>query len=179
MSAPEQPESYCECLSHVLTDTTPCNSATCALCSKNKRPVDPPDDLVISSSAPDEGAIYWAFRNVKPFKKITEGQSMVNSSIKSIITKRQEREGIKQVVDQLDRQVLVKVIKRLLKQGLFSDPLKAMLKFPHLFPDAMIPEEVQDPPSQENPGHHGTPSKQAPERTKINWDEWSSVAICS
>ncbi|KAF5714430.1 hypothetical protein FMUND_7427 [Fusarium mundagurra] len=104
---------------------------------------------------------------------------MINSSIESIITKRQEKECIKQVVDQLDRQVLVKVIKRLLKQGLFSDPLKAKLKFPHLFPDAMSPEEVQDPRSQENPGHHGTPSKQAPERTKINWDEWSSVAICS
>ncbi|KAL7755718.1 hypothetical protein ACKLNR_014245 [Fusarium oxysporum f. sp. zingiberi] len=43
----------------------------------------------------------------------------------------------------------------------------------------MIPGEVQDPPSQENAGHHGTPGKQAPERKKINWDEWSSVAICS
>ncbi|PCD31476.1 hypothetical protein AU210_011127 [Fusarium oxysporum f. sp. radicis-cucumerinum] len=132
MSASEQPECHFECLDHYLGDPTPCNSLTCAACSKNKKSVGSPDDFVISTTTPDDGDIYWAFRNAKPFKAITEVQSMTNSSIKSVITKRQDREGIKQVVDRLDRQALVKVIKRLLKEGIFQDPSKAKLKFPHL-----------------------------------------------
>ncbi|KAI6747502.1 hypothetical protein HG530_015882 [Fusarium avenaceum] len=35
-------------------------------------------------------------------------------------------------------------------------------------------EEIRDPCSQGNVGN-GTPSEQAPGRTKINWDEWFSV----
>ncbi|OBS15897.1 hypothetical protein FPOA_13312 [Fusarium poae] len=176
MGASEQLESYCECPSNdILTDLTPCTPAICASCSKNKRPVDPHDGLIIGSIVPDDATIYWAFRNVRPFKTIMEGERMTNGGIEVIITKREKKEGIKQVVDQIDRQILVKAIKRLLKEGVFQDLQKAKLKFPHLFPGTADPEEeIRDPCSQGNVGN-GTPSEQAPGRTKINWDEWFSV----
>lgn len=155
----------------------PCNSVTCAACSEDKKPVDSPDDFAISTTTPDDGAIYWAFRNAKPFKTVTEGVSMTNSSIKSVITRRQDREGIKQVVDQLNRQALVKAIKRLLKEGVFQDPSKAKLKFPHLFPDTTAEEKFEDRSGQGDAGRD-TSSEQTPGRTKIDWGEQSSIGRC-
>jgi hypothetical protein len=174
MDTSEQPERYCECPNHALTDSTPYNSAVCAVCSQNKGPIDSPDNSVISSTVPDDGIIYWTFRNAKPFKTMN-GACITNSSIRAAITKRQDREGIKQVVDQFDRRVLVKAIRCLLREGVFQDPLKAKLKFPHLFPDTMAPgEEAKDSASQENVAPD-TSSEQAPGRTTVDWDEWLSV----
>ncbi|KAL7758405.1 hypothetical protein ACKLNR_012932 [Fusarium oxysporum f. sp. zingiberi] len=178
MSASKQPKSRFKCLNYYLGDPIPCNSVTCAAYSKDKKSVDPPnDDFVISATTPDDRAIYWAFRNAKPLKTMIEVQSMTNSSIKSVITKRQDKEGIKQVVDQLNRQALVKAIKRLLKEGVFQDPSKAKLRFPHLFPDTTVEEKLEDPPSQGNVDRD-TSSEQAPGRTKIDWGEQFSIGRC-
>lgn len=155
----------------------PCNSVSCAACSEDKKPVDSPNDFAISTTTPDDGAIYWAFRNAKPLKTVVEGESITNSSIKSVITRRQDREGIKQVVDQLNRQALVKAIKRLLKEGVFQDPSKAKLKFPHLFPDATAEEKLEDRSGQGDAGRD-TSSEQTSGRTKIDWGYQSSVGRC-
>ncbi|KAF5572981.1 hypothetical protein FPCIR_14136 [Fusarium pseudocircinatum] len=71
--------------------------------------------------------------------------------------------------------ISIKTIKGLLKEGVFQDRSKAKLKFPHLFPNTTAPEEeVKDSANQENVGHDMS-VKQAPGRTKTDWDEWLSV----
>ncbi|KAH7169612.1 hypothetical protein DER46DRAFT_573494 [Fusarium sp. MPI-SDFR-AT-0072] len=58
ISASKQPKYRFKYVNYYIGDPIPCNSVTYAAYSKDKKPVDLPDDLAISTTTLDNTAIY-------------------------------------------------------------------------------------------------------------------------
>ncbi|KAG7405146.1 hypothetical protein Forpe1208_v014535 [Fusarium oxysporum f. sp. rapae] len=177
ISGQHDDDDCCECRNQVVTDTKPSDPALCIVRVQNNRSADPLNDTG-NHTVPDDGIVYWTFKDVRSFRA-SKGKRLNDCSISAAITKRQEQDVIKPVVDQYNREVLVKTVKRLMKEGVFSSPSKAKIRFPNLFPDSPdlpVCEDNQDPARQDNAVHdlhRDTLEKQAEE--KINLDDWFSV----
>lgn len=117
----DDPVEYCSCVSMVDNYQVPYHDRRCGICHRH---------------CPDEKAIYLALKDIESIgelgKRWAKKTTYRSGTIKRALASIQDRADVKVLVDQYGMDTLYSVVRRLLKNGVFTSDFIAQKRFPGL-----------------------------------------------